>query len=150
MKRKYLAIALLFSAPTLTFAERISIEDLANKMDDKPELRFVSIVNEPLDGNNANFQIRVICQDDFNVRSVYATARDPGTSVDITYSRVNLLSNVFGDGFTPPFNWLVAHQDLSITVGANSVGYELLSYRHWVSPTAAVLTSPAAGIPIHN
>lgn len=122
-----LAAIILCTVPLVAAAERVSINDLATKLDAKPEIRFISMVNEPLDGNSDNFQIRVLCSEAFNINSMYITTRDSSTSVDISYNSVSLLNNVFGAGFAPPTSWRVAHTDFSTIAAASSGGHELLS-----------------------
>lgn len=91
------------------------------------ELRFVPISNFVLDGDNAGFQIRVICDDAFDMRSLIITARDATRSVRVRYNGARILSNPFGSALTPPSGWTVAHSDYSVSVGSNSAGDELLS-----------------------
>ncbi len=121
------ALLLMCSVPFVASAERVSINDVVTELAEKPQLRFVKLENHVLDGNSAAFQIRFICSESFNVRSVYITARDPSTTVGFNYTGVSLLSNPFGPALTPPTHWQVGHTDFNTTVSASSVGYELLS-----------------------
>ena len=96
-------------------------------IDDKPQIRFISLANVVLDGTAPDFQIRVFCEKSFNLKTVYATVRDATTSVDVTFDGVRLQGPVFGTDVAPPTAWFVAHQDLTVEVGTESFGYELLS-----------------------
>jgi hypothetical protein len=91
------------------------------------EFRFVKLANEVLDGTSPAFQIRLICDETFNVNSFLITARDPGTAVNVDFNRVMIFSNPFGDDLAPPSGWSVGHQDFAIAIGASSSGNELLS-----------------------
>lgn len=92
------------------------------------DIRSFTVVNSPLDGANPTFQIRVICPQPFLVSGLYATIRDPENSIDIRYTTVFALSNIFGPDFAPPFRWSVAHVPFDPAPGAASTrGYELLS-----------------------
>ena len=92
------------------------------------DIRSFTTVNFLLDGANPSFQIRVICSEAFEVSGVYATVRDPNNSIDIKYTRVVALSNIFGPEFEPPTSWRIGYVPFDPAPGgASTRGYELLS-----------------------
>jgi hypothetical protein len=110
------------------------VDDLSGKLDDvegllntRPELRFVKLPNFVLAGTNAVFQIRLLCDASFSVKSFIVTARDATQSVNIDFYHAMILSNPFGPDLSPPSGWNVGHTDFPIDAGASSQGHELLS-----------------------
>jgi hypothetical protein len=105
-----------------------SVNDIQAKLEDKPDIRFVKLVNFGLVGSDEFFQIRIFCSQAFQVNGVYVTVRDPDGTIDIQYFDVLGLSDIFGEGFTPPFSWAIRHVDFDPEGGGSSTaGYELLS-----------------------
>lgn len=103
------------------------LDDLESLVTSKPAIRFVKLANFVLAGGNSQFQIRLLCDSSFGVKSFLVTARDVSQNVDINFFRARLLSNPFGGDITPPTGWSVGHADFPIVAGASSAGHELLS-----------------------
>jgi len=110
------------------------VDDLNGKLGDvegllntRPELRFVKLPNFVLVGSSAGFQIRLVCDASFSVKSFIVTARDATQDVDINFYRVRILNNPFAPDLSPPSGWSVGHTDFPIVAQESSAGHELLS-----------------------
>ena len=124
--KRWLIAFFLITAPLLTLA-KVSVDDFIVNPLPSGDLRFVELTNFVLDGDRAQFQIRLLCDEAFVVKSMYTTVRDETEPVDFRFSRAVLLNDVFDGAVAPPTSWRVAHEDLEIEIGDNSGGVELLS-----------------------
>ena len=124
-------LATLFTARTLNTGTLIAVlvakaDSIEAQLDGKPDIRFIKLVDFDISGGTDPFQIRVFCNEAFQVKSVFATVR--GGRLDIAYNDVVALGNIFGETFAPPFGWSIRHTDFDPPSGAPSTrGYELLS-----------------------
>ena len=98
------------------------VTDINTKLDGKPDIKHVTD-STSLD-NVTNFNIRVSCDENFKVKSVYADVDDPDMDIDIRYALVFAVGDFDGLGST---DW--HFEAISFDPGgfSNIEGQELLS-----------------------
>lgn len=104
-------------------ANEAKINDIEAKLDGKPDIKHVTDTGVNIAGD---FAISVNCNEDFQVKAVYARVDDPDDTVNIKYDRVWVRASF---GVLPASHaWLIGHVDFDPAGGAASEqAYELLS-----------------------
>ena len=99
------------------------VRAIEEKLDGKPDIKHVTD-SVTLDGSTFDFAIKVSCNENFQVKSVFAVVDDPDNTIDIRYLGVRADGDFDGTGIN---SWFLGFVSFDPTAILSPIGYELLS-----------------------